>query len=88
MSDKALHLSTTRNKNNLTGRQNFNYIFSTHENINSQWDYIYSKFPALLMYLVEVVDALIFSTLKLEDDLYIERRTTRANYLNAHYKKE
>jgi hypothetical protein len=81
ISDKALHLSTTRNKNNQTGVQNFNYIFSTYEDIYSQWEYIYRRMPALLLYLVQVVDVLVLSSIELDDSLLQERLLKRAEFL-------
>ncbi|MHA8104968.1 hypothetical protein PPZ62_11210 [Aquirufa nivalisilvae] len=71
MSNKALHPSTTRNKNNRTKIQNLNFVFSTKEDIISQWEYIYSRLPFLLMYLNEILECIIFDHLKLDDDIYI-----------------
>lgn len=80
MSNKALHPSTTRNKNNKTEIQNINFVFSTREGILTQWDYLYRRLPFLLLYLNEILELMIFDHLKLDDKIYLERLTERANY--------
>ena len=87
MSNKALHPSTTRNKNNKTDVQNINFVFSTKEGIFTQWDYLYRRLPFLLLYLNEILELIIFDHLKLNNEIYSERLTERANYFrqnNAH----
>lgn len=81
MSDKALHLSTTRNRSNLSGPQNFNFIFSDHESIDWKWEYIYSRMPALLLYLVQVTDLLVFSSADLDSIVYQRRLLERLKLL-------
>ena len=81
ISNKALHPSTTRNKNNRTEMQNLNFVFSSKESIMTQWDYLYRRLPLLLLYLNEIIEFILFDHLKLEDSIYIERLTERANYL-------
>jgi hypothetical protein len=81
MSNKALHPSTTRNKNNRTEVQNLNFVFSSKESIMTQWDYLYRRLPLLLLYLTEVLEFIVFDHLKLEDSVYVERLTERANHL-------
>jgi hypothetical protein len=81
MSNKALHPSTTRNKNNRTEIQNLNFVFSSKESIMTQWDYLYRRLPLLLLYLTEILEFIVFDHLKLEDDVYRERLTERANHL-------
>lgn len=81
MSNKALHPSTTRNKANLTEVQNLNFIFSTTESIETQWDYLYRKLPFLLLYLNEVLDFIVFSQLNLDNQIYADRLLERAEYL-------
>jgi hypothetical protein len=81
MSNKALHPSTTRNKNNQTEIQNINFVFSTKESITTQWDYLYRRLPFLLLYVNEVFEFIVFDVLKLDTDLYTERLTERANFL-------
>jgi hypothetical protein len=80
MSNKALHPSTTRNKNNQTEIQNINFVFSTKESITTQWDYLYRRLPFLLLYLNEVLEFIVFDVLKLDTDIYTERLTERANF--------
>lgn len=67
MSDKALHPVTTRNPHNKTGAMNLNFIFSTSEDIYAQWNYIYHRMPAILLYYIDLVDTLVFSNLKLNN---------------------
>lgn len=80
MSNKALHPSTTQNKNNLTEIQNINFVFSTAQSIETQWDYLYRKLPLLLLYLNEVLEFIIFDHLKVNDNVYVERLTERAEF--------
>lgn len=81
MSNKALHPSTTRNKNNRTEIQNINFVFSSKESIMTQWDYLYRRLPLLLLYLNEVLEFIVFDHLKLDNSIYVERLTERANHL-------
>lgn len=80
ISNKALHPSTTRKKNNKTEIQNLNFVFSTEEGIMSQWDYLYRRLPFLLLYLNEILEAIMFDHLKLENKIYSDRLTERANF--------
>lgn len=80
MSNKALHPSTTRNKNNKTEIQNINFVFSTKESVITQWSYLYRRLPFLLLYLNEVLELIVFDHLKLDSKIYSERLTERANY--------
>jgi len=87
ISNKALHPSTTRNKNNKTEIQNINFVFSTKDSIMSQWDYLYRRLPFLLLYLNEVLEVIMFDHLNLENKIYAQRLTERANFFkknNAH----
>lgn len=86
MSNKALHPSTTRNKNNKTEIQNINFVFSTKENHKSQWDYIYRRLPFLLLYLNEILECVIFNHLEIDDEIYIARLTERAKFLENNKK--
>lgn len=80
MSNKALHPSTTQNKNNLTEIQNLNFVFSTEKSIETQWDYLYRKLPLLLLYLNEVLEFIVFDHLKVDDRTYAERLVERAEF--------
>lgn len=77
ISNKALHRSTTRNKQNLTGIQNLNFIFSNIEDIEDQWDFFYKRLSVLLIYLVEVCDFIICFQLELDDTFYNRRLDER-----------
>ncbi len=81
LSDKALHLSTTRNKNNKTEIQNLNFIFSDYQSIMSQWDYLYRRLPFLLLYYVQIIEALIFNVIDVPEEEYINRIEERAKAL-------
>lgn len=80
MSNKALHPSTTRNKNNRTEIQNINFVFSTSQSLETKWDYIYRKLPLLFLYLNEVLEFIVFDHLKLNDKVYTDRLTERAEF--------
>jgi len=80
ISNKALHPSTTRNKNNKTEIQNINFVFSTKDSIMSQWDYLYRRLPFLLLYFNEVLEVIMFDHLNLENKIYDQRLTERANF--------
>lgn len=82
MSEKALHLSTTRNKNNLTGKQNLNFIFSTYSDNLKMWNYLYSKLPLLLLYLSGVIDYAVLPIVDLEDEKLNERLKRRIDIFN------
>src|SRR5690606_1665324 len=81
ISNKALHPSTTRNRNNRTEMQNLNFVFSSKESVMAQWDYLYRRLPLLLLYLTEILDFILLDHLKLADNIYVARLTERANHL-------
>jgi len=81
MTNKALHLSTTRNKYNKTEIQNLNFIFKNYENNLSQWNYIYKRLPMLLLYYVEIIESLVFNILDVPQDKYLIRLYSRAKAL-------
>ncbi len=80
MSNKALHPSTTRNKNNKTEIQNINFVFSTKDSIMTQWYYLYMRLPFLLLYFNEIFEIIVIDHLKLDNKNYVERLTERANF--------
>ncbi|PIQ19952.1 MAG: hypothetical protein COW65_17775 [Cytophagales bacterium CG18_big_fil_WC_8_21_14_2_50_42_9] len=82
ITNRALHPSTTRNKQNLTGLQNINFIFSTEKEIEKQWDYLYNRLPLLLTYMLEVIEFMVNDTLKIDDDFYFKRLKYRAEFLS------
>lgn len=81
ISNKALHPSTTRNQYNKTPIQHINFVFSTKDDLVSQWDYLYRRLPFLLLYLNEVLDSIVFHHLNLDEKLYNKRLKERAYYL-------
>lgn len=82
ITNRALHLSTTRNKNNKTGIQNLNFVFAKHDNILNLWDYLYQRLPILLLYLVEILDALVFNLIKVPEGKLDQRLNQRLQILN------
>jgi len=84
MSEKALHLSTTRNKANKTSKKSLNFIFSTFSDNIEMWDYLYAKLPLLIMYYLEVVDSLVFEIVDLDGDKINNRLMKRFEILNTH----
>lgn len=82
MSNKALHPSTTRNHNNSTKVQNLNFVFSTSNDENAQWEYLYNRLPLLLLYLNEVLEFIVFDHLKLDNSIYAKRLAERADYFD------
>lgn len=83
LTNKALHLSTTRNKNNKTDIQNLNFIFSNQDDIENLWSYIYQRIPVLLLYLVEIIEPLVFALIDLPEDIYIKRIEERIKIITT-----
>lgn len=77
MSDMALHLTTKRNKHIVTEKQNFNFIFSQQEDILSQWELVYRRMPALILFLAQVSDILLVSAMDMSGELYNKRLLKR-----------
>jgi len=75
-SEKALHLSTTRNDYK-TEKMNLNFVFSTYNNNLSLWEYLYSKLPLLLLYLNDVLDSLVIPFVGIDDDSFHKRLLKR-----------
>jgi hypothetical protein len=82
MSEKALHLSTTRNPKNNTEKQNLNFIFSTYDDNLSMWNYLYSKLPLLILYLTEVFDLYVLPVTKLDTSKLNDRLKKRIRIFN------
>lgn len=82
ITNKALHPSTTYNSYNLTGIQNLNFFFSTNENINTQWNYIYARLPVLLIHMLEVLEFIIDDVLDLGGKVYSKSLEERAEFLS------
>lgn len=77
ISNKSLHPSTTRNRNNLTEIQNINFIFSTQKDIETQWEYFYTRLKVLIIYHVELCDFIISQLLNLDETFYSKRLNDR-----------
>lgn len=73
LSNKALHLSTTRNKNNETGIQNLNFIFANQNDIENLWAFLYQRLPILLLYFVEIIDPLILTQIDFPSGAFEKR---------------
>lgn len=80
ISNKALHPSTTRNIHNRTEIQNMNFIFSTAESIETQWEFLYSKMPLLLLYLNELLEFIVFDHMRMDGKVYSDRLIERAEF--------
>ena len=68
VSNKALHI-VTRDKNYATEEKGLNFVFSSKEDIESQWDHIYLFLPVLLSYALSVIDELIFTLTDLDKEI-------------------
>jgi len=63
--NKALHVVTTHPKER-TEKQNLNFVFSSHEDKLSQWNYLYWITPILLYHTVEVSETLMATIAKID----------------------
>lgn len=61
--NQALHLITTKPPID-TERQNFNFVFSSEEDIEGQWSMYYTHVPLLLYYAAELTDVLLAYAVK------------------------
>lgn len=84
MSNKALHPSTTRGKFNRTSVQNINFVFSTPEDSNSQWEYIYNRLPFLLLFLNEILEAIFCDHVSAETSVLAGRVNERAVFFEKY----
>lgn len=80
MSNRALHPSTTHHRASLTGAKNLNFVFSTMEDMESQWRLLYRRLPFLLVYLLECTEQIVFDLLELDSELYYKRLVERAEF--------
>lgn len=67
ISNHALHI-VTRDRNYKTSNQNFNFVFSQQEDIEGYYEHYYNLVPYLLIYSVSIIDEIVFSILKDEDN--------------------
>lgn len=68
LSNLALHI-VTGDRNYKTEDKNLNFIFSSKEDIERQWEHIYFFLPYLLVYTLCVVDEILFSVLEGKEDI-------------------
>ncbi|WP_373550148.1 hypothetical protein [Haliscomenobacter sp.] len=74
LSNLALHIVTT-DKNYRTEDKNLNFIFSSKENIEKQWEHIYFFLPFLMVYTLLVVDEILFSLVEGDEKIKKYRET-------------
>lgn len=77
ITNNAIHLFTDRNPNNKTEKQNLNFIFSTYENTESQWEYIYETVPMILNFLTDLIDLLVLKCTSIEQKVFTDRINKR-----------
>ncbi len=82
LTNNAVHLHTNRNPISSTGKQNLNFIFSTEEDIERQWEYIYDYFPMLITYMADLIDLLVFKSTSVEEKIFIKRFKERDKLKN------
>jgi hypothetical protein len=75
--NNAIHLHTSRNPVINTEKQNLNFIFSTIEDKEAQWEYIYDVLPMLLNFFADVTDLCVVSTISVPEKLIFNRFTER-----------
>jgi hypothetical protein len=73
----AIHLYTGKNPAIKTEKQNLNFIFSNKEDINAQWEYIYTIIPMLLSFLVEVAELCVMNGTDVPDGIFKRRFNDR-----------
>lgn len=81
ISNKALHPSTNRNKNNMTEMQNLNFVFANNDNIENLWSFFYNRIPLLLLYFLEIIDALIMNLIEIPEPKFQQRLEERIKIL-------
>ncbi len=67
LTNQALHI-VTNDFRYKTEEQNLNFVFSTKKDIKRYLKHFYSFVPYLLIYAVSVIDGIIFSSLKDDDN--------------------
>lgn len=75
LSNLALHI-VTRDKNYRTEDKNLNFIFSTKEDIDKQWEHIYFFIPYLMVYIFSVIDEISFSLIDINKGIKKYRNLT------------
>ncbi|BAP31062.1 hypothetical protein J2787_000803 [Chryseobacterium rhizosphaerae] len=87
ITNNAIHLYTDRNPVSATEKQNLNFIFSTRENIDDMWEYIYHNIPMLLTFLAFSIDLLVLKSTTVDEDIFLKRHKMREK-LRKRYKVE
>lgn len=82
ITNNAIHLHTNRNPVSSTEKQNLNFIFSTNEDIEKQWEYIYEYLPMLITFLTDLTDLLVLKSTSAEEDIFTKRFRERDNLKN------
>lgn len=77
MSNLATHLVTTRHSEFRTEKSNLNFIFSSHDEWDSQLNYFYYFVPYMLFYTTEVVDQLLYQINILDIENFKKRKFLR-----------
>lgn len=73
LTNNAIHLYTDRNPIAATEKQNLNFIFSTREDIEAQWEYIYDNLPMLISFIADLIELLVFKSTTLDEKVFIDR---------------
>ncbi|WP_250255126.1 hypothetical protein [Chryseobacterium sp. Marseille-Q3244] len=77
LTNNAIHLYTDRNPISATEKQNLNFIFSTEEDINHMWEYIYDNIPMLLSFLASSIDLLVSKSIDVDEAVFRGRLQQR-----------
>ncbi|MCJ0742817.1 hypothetical protein [Pedobacter montanisoli] len=77
LTNNAIHLYTDRNPIVATEKQNLNFIFSTWEDIEAQWEYIYENLPMLISFIADVIEVLVFKSTSVDEKIFIGRLKKR-----------
>lgn len=77
ITNNAIHLYTDRNPVASTEKQNLNFIFSTPENIDTMWEYIYENIPMLITFLAFSIDLLVFKSTTIDEAIFVQRHKLR-----------
>lgn len=78
ITNSAIHLFTDRSVVK-TKKENLNFIFSTTNDIETQWEYIYHTLPILLTFMVDTIDILVFTVADVDEKVIAKRFQERQN---------
>lgn len=73
LTNNAIHLYTDRNPIAATEKQNLNFIFSTREDIEAQWEYIYDNLPMLISFIADLIEILVFKSTSVDEKVFMAR---------------